>query len=405
MTLPKLAIKGGTPLIDDGIVLKHNWANTSLENALSLYTGANHVQCVSSGTAALVSSLYAVGVRPGDEVITVSYTWVATISAILHLNAVPVFVDIDPNTFCIDYNLVEEKITKKTKAILAVDIYGHPAPILELMKIGKKNNIPVIEDACQASTAKIFDSYVGNIADITAFSWAGKPISSAYGGGAYLTNNKNYYERGMLAGQHPFYIREKCTLSESDDLWSMGGLGHNFRPEKSDALHSLLQADLNTQKRQENCQYLTDGLKNIPWIKTPEISKGYYHAYHFYVCLWDETNSGVSRNRFCEAITAEGLNVWAYINMISDFSGWQKKTNWITGPIHTRPLFKNPQLNEGRFVNNINYQECILPNTEKCSAEEFCIPQELISAPNSKEDMELIVKIIKKVVDNIDELK
>jgi len=150
---------------------------------------------VSSGTAALISGLLAAGCGPGDEVLTVAYTWVATAGAILRVNAAPVFADIDPKTFTMDVEDAKRKLTPQTKAILPVDFYGHPAPIPELMELAEKHGIVVIEDACQASTAEIEGVKVGNIAHFTALSRSGKPIYSSSGGGAYLTKPQSWVEK------------------------------------------------------------------------------------------------------------------------------------------------------------------------------------------------------------------
>lgn len=142
--MSKLALLGGPRAIGDGHNLRSTWAYRSLESALCEYTGAKYAKCVSSGTAALISGLFAVGCGPGDEVLTVAYTWTATVGAVLRVNAVPIFADIDPKTFTMDVEDAKRKITKNTKAILPVDFYGHPAQIPELMELAKEHGIVVI---------------------------------------------------------------------------------------------------------------------------------------------------------------------------------------------------------------------------------------------------------------------
>lgn len=411
--MAKLALYGGKRVLSKERNLKSTWREMSLERALSEYTGAKYVKCVSSGTGALVSALVAAGVGAGDEVITVAYTWVATVSSIFHVNAIPVFVDIDPETFCIDPNQVKQKMTPATKAILAVDLYGHPAPIPELLEIGRQCGVVVIEDACQASSAKIHGSRVGSIADITAFSWAGKPIHSVHdAGGAYCTNTRDYYERGMLAGQHPFMIFDECSLDETRNLWSMGGLGNNYRPVGLDALENLIDADVRTKARRKNCEFLSAELVKIPWITTPTVRCGYEHAFHFFACRWNEMQSGVTRDKFCEALAAEGLEVWAYVDMIRDFSRPVGDRPPPAGPMHLRTAFKQKNFYGGgcpfNCVMNKNIQDYgmgSLPISEICCKEEFCVPQQLLSPPCDEEDMRLILKVITKVIENLDELR
>lgn len=285
--MSNLALFGGPKTISDEHPLKSSWAQMSLDRALCEYTGAKYVRCVSSGTAALISSLFAAGCGPGDEVLTVAYTWVSTVGAILRVNAVPVFADIDPRTFTMDVEDAKRKITPQTKAILPVDFYGHPAPIPELMELAQAYGIVVVEDACQASTAEINGVKVGNIAHITAFSWSGKPIYSSSGGGAFLTNDRMLFERALLAGQHPTVIAGLATEPDVLRYASMGGTGDNMRSVGLDAMAQLMDAEVRTNARIHNCDYLTEHLSKIPGITPPYVRPGYKHVYHYYNCLWD----------------------------------------------------------------------------------------------------------------------
>lgn len=400
--MSKLAIRGGSPLLNKNKKLKASWRYMTLDRALAEYVGATYSQSVASGTAALVSALVGVGVGLGDEVITTPYTWVATVSSILHLGAIPVFADISKDTFCIDVESVRERITPRTKAILAVDIYGHPAPIRELLQIGKVSGVPIVEDACQAITASINGSKLGGIADITAFSWAGKPIHSRYDcGGAYTTNNETYFQRALLAGQHPFYIIENCHLPEAEQVWSMGGLGYNYRPTSNDAIENLWDADVRAQARRKNAHILTSALAEIPWITPPTEQDGCQHTFHFYTSLWDETSSGVTRSSFCEALAAEGLEVWAYIDMIRDFTILEKDRPRPAGPIHLRQRMCTDK-SASHFT---GYELGSLPVSESCASMEFCLPQQLLDPPCDIDDMKTILDVIYKVVENIDELR
>jgi hypothetical protein len=249
IAMSKLALLGGAKAIgEEGRALKANWPNIGLEAALCDYTGAKYAKCVSAGTAALISGLFAAGCGPGDEVITVAYTWVATVGAVLRVNAVPIFADIDPRTFCIDPEDVKRKISPATKAILAVDYYGHPAPIPELMAIAEEHGLVLIEDACQASTSEINGQKVGNLAHFTAFSWSGKPIYSGSGGGAFLTSDRHLYERALLAGQHPTVIQGLATDPDVLKYASMGGTGDNMRAVGTDAMAQLMDAEVRTHR-------------------------------------------------------------------------------------------------------------------------------------------------------------
>ena len=410
--MSKLALFGGPKTIDDRHNLKFSWARKGLESALCEYTGAKYARCVSSGTAALISGLFAAGCGPGDEVLTVAYTWVATVGAVLRVNAVPIFADIDPRTFTMDVEDARRKITPRTKAILPVDFYGHPAPIPELMELAEKNGIIVIEDACQASTAEINGVKVGNIAHFTAFSWAGKPIYSGSGGGAYLTDDRRLYERALLAGQHPTVIQGVATDPDVLKYASMGGTGDNMRPVGLDAIQQLLDADVRTNARIRNCDYLTEKLSEIPGITTPYVRPGYKHVYHFYNCLCDPDYWGVSRDRFCQALNAEGVFAIAYVMDANYHFAPESRPIQAGGPIHLRTIFQERNL-YGRgcpflcphVENPPVYRKGDLPVSEEMAQREFALHQRYISSPCDERDMQLIVDAIKKVVDNIDKLK
>jgi perosamine synthetase len=407
-----LALFGGSKTIGDDRNLRSSWAHKGLEQALCEYTGAKYAKCVSSGTAAIISGLFAAGCGPGDEVITVAYTWVATAGAILRVNAVPIFADIDPRTFTIDPGDVRRKITPQTKAILAVDFYGHPAPIPELMEIAAEHDLLVIEDACQASTAEINGAKVGSLAHFTAFSWSGKPIYSSTGGGAYLTNDRGLYERALLAGQHPTVIQALATDPEVLKYASMGGTGDNTRPVGTEALQQLLDAEVRTNARIRNCEHLSARLSTIPGITPPYVRPGYKHVYHIYNCLWDPDEHGVSRDRFCQALNAEGVFAVGYVKDANYRFAPESQPIQAGGPIHLRTIFQERNLyGKGcpflcpHVKSPPVYGEGDLPVSEALWQREFGIFQPDLSPPNDERDMDLIVEAVQKVVDRIDELK
>ena len=408
----KLALFGGPKAIEAGGGLRSSWPQMGLERALCAYTGAQHCKCVSSGTAALISSLFAAGVGPGDEVLTVAYTWVATPGAVLRLNAVPIFADIDPRTFCMDIEDARKKITPQTKVILPVDFYGHPAPISELMELAREHDILVIEDACQASTGEIDGVKLGNIADMTAFSWSGKPIYSSAGGGAYLTNDRKLYERALLMGQHPTAIMGLAADPDVRRYASMGGTGDNMRAVGMDAMDQLITADARTNARIRNCEFLTERLSSVPGITPPYVRPGCKHVYHYYTCLWDPDEYGVSRNRFCEALNAEGVYAVAYVMDANYRFAPESKPIQAGGPIHLRTIFQERNLyGKGcpfqcpHVKSPPVYKEGDLPVSEATAQREFCLAQAHLSPPCDERDTQLIVDAIMKVVDNIDALR
>ena len=290
--MAQLAINGGTPVLPplppegEPRGPKHR---APLETRFSEYCGADHVIQFSSGTAALTAGLVAIGVGPGDEVIVPSFTWPASVNCILHVNGIPVFADIDPDTFTIDVADVERKITDRTKAIIPVDYAGHPAPIPELMELAEAHGLYVLEDACQAAGADIAGDKLGNIAHLTAFSFSGKPITSTQGG-LLTTNRDDFFQRAWTVGEHTAFLSQLEDQELRERYAPTLGYGFKFRldPSAADiAMESLAKLDENNAGRIAKCQYLTKVLSGLPGIKPPRVKPGCTHVYHMYTCMYE----------------------------------------------------------------------------------------------------------------------
>jgi len=168
-----------------------------LEQEFAAYSGARHAIAVNSGTSALHLALLAAGIGPGDEVITVAHTFVATVAAILYAGAVPVLVDIDPETFTIDVQRIEAAITPRTRAIVPVHLYGHPADMDPILDIARRRGLTVIEDAAQAHGARYKGRRIGGLGDLTCFSFYPSKNLGAYGEGGAVTTNRDDYDRSL----------------------------------------------------------------------------------------------------------------------------------------------------------------------------------------------------------------
>jgi dTDP-4-amino-4,6-dideoxygalactose transaminase len=183
-TVSKLAILGAEPVVRPkqvGAYGGNPWKSYDLQEAICALTGAAYSYPVSNETAALIASLAACEVGNFDEVIMVGHTWVASIAAILRVNSIPIFVDIDPRTYMIDPTKVEAAITPRTKAIMPVDLFGNAAPIFEIMEIASRHDLYVVEDACQSGGAAINGVPLGGIAHATAFSCFRQAVQSRMG--------------------------------------------------------------------------------------------------------------------------------------------------------------------------------------------------------------------------------
>ncbi|MBN2420735.1 DegT/DnrJ/EryC1/StrS family aminotransferase, partial [Candidatus Woesearchaeota archaeon] len=250
-----------------------------LEEKFAKLCGVKYALAVSSGTAALHAALYAAGIKEGDEVITTPFTFVATANPVLMQGAKLVFADIEPETFNIDPKEVEKKITSKTKAIIAVDLFGHPADYDELNKIAQKHNLTIIGDCCQSVNSELNGKKAGSLAKVSAFSlYATKNIMCGEGG-ILTTDDEEIYERAKLFRHH----------GQSDKTrYQYHDLGYNYRMTDIQAAIALAQLEKLedfTNKRIKNAELLNEGLKNIGGIKIPAKREGAKHVYHQYSVL------------------------------------------------------------------------------------------------------------------------
>lgn len=248
-----------------------------LEKKFANFCGTKYAVAVNSGTAALHCALHACGIKSGDEVITTPFTFVATANSILMQGVRPVFVDVDLTTFNIDPSKIEESITKKTKAILPVDLYGHIYDVENINKIAKENNLKIIEDACQAIGAEFKFKKAGSFGDAAAFSFYATKNMTTGEGGMVTSNNKNI---AKLVKRFRHHGQSEKTRYQYFDL------GFNYRMTDVAAAIGLEQikkiGDLNSQ-RIRNAIKLTNGLRNIKGLITPTIREYYRHVFHQYV--------------------------------------------------------------------------------------------------------------------------
>ncbi|HEY3079083.1 MAG TPA: DegT/DnrJ/EryC1/StrS family aminotransferase [Chloroflexota bacterium] len=410
--MTKLALLGGPRTVERlGTASTDPWAYRDLEDAFVRYTGARYALPVSSGTAALVSALVAAGVEPGDEVLTVSHTWIASVAAVLRCNAIPIFVDVDPRTFTMDVEDAARKITPDTKAILPVDFFGLPANIPAIMELAGRHKLLVVEDGCQAGGAEIAGTKVGNLAHLTAFSFSGKPLSGQ-GGGVVTTNDRWLYEKAMLAGQHPSFLSQRITIPELRRRVDFGGWGDNFRANPFSVqavLHDMASADPRIDHRIANCDYLTAKLGALGAVTPPRVPTGYKHVYHLYTCLLDLEALGVGRNLFLEALREEGVPTSAYISQ-TNFYFTPGSEPLTAGPIHLRSVFQEMDYYGKGYPfclakRRPDYGKGSLPVTEWLADREFSLLQTTLSYPNGRREMQQIVDAIAKVLDNVGELR
>ena len=266
--------------------------------------GAKHCLATANGTSALIISLNALGIGPGDEVIVPPYTFVATVNAVLMQHALPIFVDTDPETFQIDARKIEAAITPRTRCILPVHLGGAPADMDAILEIGRKHNLPVVEDACQAHLAEWRHRKVSTLGALGCFSFQASKNLNSGEGGAILTNNSDLYRvcqsfhnngRGD-AGSGFGYVRNGANLRITEFQAAL-------------LSEQLKRLEEQSQRREQNAAYLTGQLGEIPGIRPARMYPGATrNAYHLYMFRYDKASfAGLSRSRFLKALESEGI--------------------------------------------------------------------------------------------------
>lgn len=259
-------------VLRSGMIAQGQWVE-NFESIFAEYIGTKYAIQTSSGTTALHLALLSLGIGQGDEVITTPLTFVATSNAILYTGAKPIFVDIDENTFNIDPSLIEEKITKRTKAILLVHLYGLPVDMFKIAKIAKKYNLYVIEDAAQAHGAKYKEKKVGSIGDLGCFSfYATKNMTTGEGGIVTTNSQKLAFKIKALRNHGMIKMDYKYPF-----------LGYNFCPTNIAGALGLVQLkklDIFNSKRISNAKYLIKKLRNLKGIVLPKIIDNCYHVFN-----------------------------------------------------------------------------------------------------------------------------
>lgn len=271
-----------------------------LESELAKLCGTKYAIAVNSGTAALHTALVSAGVGTGDEVITTPFTFVATANSILMAGAKPVFADIREDTFNIDPDMIERAITKKTKAIIVVNLYGQPAEYKKINSIAKKHNLIVIEDAAQSIGAEYMGKPSGSLGDIGCFSFYATKNIMCGEGGMITTNNKVYTERARLFRHHGQDEKKKYEYT---------GLGYNYRMtdiSATIALGQLKKIDEFTNKRIRNAKILSKGLMGIKGIVVPLVSDESKHVFHQYT-LRITKDFKISRDKLKDYLSGNGI--------------------------------------------------------------------------------------------------
>jgi perosamine synthetase len=275
------------------------------ERQCERYFGVQHAVTVNSWTSGLTAAVGAAGIEPGDEVIVSPWTMCASATAILHWNAIPVFADIEPDTFCIDPRAVEANITPYTKAIMAVDIFGQSADLDALRRIATRHGLKLITDTAQAPGTYYKGRYTGTLADIGGYSLNYHKHIHTGEGGILITNDTAMAERLQLIRNHAEAVVGGKGVTNLQNM-----VGYNFRLGEIECAIGIEQLKKLTgfvADRQRAADRLSAGLRRLPGLTTPVVRAECTHAYYMYPMILDIEQLGVSRQRILEALTAEGI--------------------------------------------------------------------------------------------------
>jgi perosamine synthetase len=339
MTRSDLAIFGGTPVIAAGeikpwphvtdvdraavaSVLADGRINEQrgvqsrlLAEEFAAYCGVDHGIATNSGTAALHMSVAALGVEPGDEVLVPAFTFWASAAAVLHHNAIPVFVDIDPRTFCIDPARIEEKITERTRAIMPVHIHGLCADMEPITAIARRRGLAVIEDAAQAHGAEYRGQRAGALGDVAGFSLQmSKVLTTGSEGGLFVTNDPALYENAALLQ----YFGEQVETGHerAAQQYDAAGIGWMYRGDvfgQAFARSQLGRLDELNAARIANCEHLAGLLEDIPGVHAPHVPSDRLHVFYNFAIRLEPSELGLDlsprafRERVQAALIAEGV--------------------------------------------------------------------------------------------------
>jgi perosamine synthetase len=417
----KLALFGGTKTIQSGFKRYNSIGEEEVQAAkrviesgvLSQYLGAwhedfyggpqvreferdcekffrvKHAVTVNSATSGLIAAVGAIGIEPGDEIIVSPWTMCASATAILHWNAIPVFADIDPETFCLDAKSVEANITPYTKAIMAVDIFGHPADMDALSAIAAQHGLKIISDSAQAPSAMYKGKYAGTLADVGCYSLNYHKHIHTGEGGVLVTDDDELAERLRLIRNHA-----EAVVGDKGERNLTNMIGYNFRLgeiECAIGIEQLKKLDHFVATRQRIADRLSLGLQDLSGLRTPVVQPDCTHVYYHYPMILDARALGVGRDRIHAGLNAEGVPVGSRYQNLHLLPVFQRKIAYGSrGFPWTSDICKR----------DVDYGKGICPVAEELNDSTY-LGFGICSYDLGEEEVDLIVQAFKKVWANL----
>ena len=298
-------------------VLKSDWLTTGpkiseFEGAIAQYSGANYAIAVSSGTSALHCAAYAVGIKPGDEVIVPAITFAATANGAIALGAKPIIVDVEPDTLLIDTACVEKHITPRTKAIVSVDYAGQPCDYQALRDLADKHNLYLISDSCHALGAVYGNRTIGKIADATVFSFHPVKHITTGEGGAIVTDDDVLAKRMRRFRNHGIDVDHHHRNNAGTWFYEVVGLGFNYRITDFQCalgLSQLKKIEKWIGRRREIARKYDRAFQSIDAIRPLTVRNNVRHVYHLYVVQVKAREDLQNRAELFTALREKGVGV------------------------------------------------------------------------------------------------
>lgn len=363
-----------------------------LETASQKYFGVKHAITVNSWTSGLIAAVGALDIEPGDEIIVSPWTMCASATAILHWNAIPVFADISQETFNIDPVSIEKNITGRTKAIIAVDIFGQSADMAAIMAIAERHNLKVISDTAQAPGALYDGKHAGTLAHIGGYSLNYHKHIHSGEGGIIVTNDDQLAERMRLIRNHG-----EAVVGDKQEPKINNMIGYNFRLgeiESAIAIEQLKKLNSIISIRHSLAQRLSQGLESLKGLKIPKVQENSTHVYYIYAMILDLETLNCSRKSIVDALAAEGVEVSDRYQNLHLLPMYQQKIAYGTQGFPW----------DSEFVDrDVSYQKGICPVAEALNDSSY-IGFGMCVYDLSNADIDLIVKAFVKVWANLESL-
>lgn len=390
--MDKLAIQGGSPIRATMLSYGQQWIDeediqqvvdvlrsdlitqgpkiAEFEAAVAKYIGAKYAVAFSSGTAALHGACFVAGIGEGDEVITTSLTFVASSNCVLYQGGIPVFADIKPDTYNIDPDAIEQKITSRTKAIIVVDFTGQPVEIDRIRELSIKHNLVLIQDAAHSLGAEWKGIKVGNLADMTMFSFHPVKHITTGEGGVIVTNDSNYYKKLLMFRSHGI-TKDPDLFLRNDGLWyhEMHDLGYHYRItdlQGALGLSQLSKLDRFIVRRREIATLYIQALSGLVGVTVPYQHDDTLSSWHLFIIKFNLSQFSTGRKEIFDALRAENIGVH----------------------VHYIPVYLQP------YYQGLGYLKGECPHAEKFYEEAITLP---LYPKMSERDVNDVISAVEKV--------